>query len=43
MRVLGTEFNMQAYASEDQISTTLVKGSVNVEVKNKIGKFINGN
>lgn len=33
VRVLGTEFNMQAYASEDQISTTLVKGSVNVEVK----------
>ena len=39
VRVLGTEFNMQAYASEDQISTTLVKGSVNVEVKNKIGKI----
>ena len=25
--------------SEGQISTTLVKGSVNVEVKNKIGKI----
>ena len=39
VRVLGTEFNMQAYESEGQISTTLVKGSVNVEVKNKIGKI----
>ena len=39
VRVLGTEFNMQAYENEEQISTTLVKGSVNVEVKSKIGKL----
>ena len=37
VRVLGTEFNIQAYGDENIISTTLVTGSVNLEVKNKSG------
>ena len=35
VRVLGTEFNIQAYGDENIISTTLVTGSVNLEVHNK--------
>ena len=41
VRVLGTEFNIQAYGDENIISTTLVTGSVNLEVKNKSGKECN--
>ena len=37
VRVLGPEFNIQAYGDENIISTTLVTGSVNLEVKNKSG------
>jgi len=37
VRVLGTEFNIQAYKEEDIISTTLVNGSVDVEVENEEG------
>lgn len=40
VRVLGTEFNVQAYEADHAISTTLVNGSVNLEVKNKSGKTI---
>lgn len=40
VRVLGTEFNVQAYEADLAISTTLVNGSVNLEVKNKSGKTI---
>lgn len=39
VRVLGTEFNIQAYEDENVISTTLVKGSVNLEVRNKYGNI----
>lgn len=39
VRVLGTEFNIQAYEDEDIISTTLVEGSVNLEVRNKYGNI----
>lgn len=40
VRVLGTEFNVQAYEADRMISTTLVKGSVNLEVRNKAGKTV---
>ena len=33
VRVLGTSFNVSAYADEDQIKTTLVEGKVSVELK----------
>lgn len=33
--VVGTEFNIKAYADESNIYTTLVNGKVNVETKNK--------
>ena len=32
VKVLGTEFNLQAYEGEDLIQTTLVSGSVDIEV-----------
>ena len=35
VRVLGTEFNVSAYLDEDQIKTTLVNGSVIIEVADK--------
>lgn len=39
VKVLGTEFNMQAYKNEKMVSTTLVKGSVQVEIKDKNGRI----
>ena len=36
VRVLGTEFNVSAYADEDNIKTTLIKGSVSVLYKNQM-------
>jgi len=47
VRVLGTHFNVKAYKSEDNISTTLVEGSVQIEklVDNKpvvLGKIMPG-
>lgn len=39
VRALGTEFNIQAYKEEDIISTTLVNGSVEVEVENEGGNL----
>lgn len=38
VKVLGTEFNIQAYENEDLISTTLVNGLVHVEIGDKRGK-----
>lgn len=38
VKVLGTEFNLQAYENEDIISATLVNGLVNVEISDKKGK-----
>ena len=37
VKVLGTEFNVQAYAGDDKVSTTLVEGSVNLEVRGESG------
>ena len=37
VKVLGTEFNVQAYEDEEVISTTLVEGSVDIEVSNGDG------
>lgn len=37
VRVLGTEFNLQAYENEDIIQTTLVNGSVSLEMKTNRG------
>lgn len=34
VRVLGTEFNLQAYDSESKTETTLISGKVEVKVKN---------
>lgn len=39
VKVLGTKFNVQAYPEEDQVQTTLVSGSVDIEVV-KEGKVI---
>ncbi len=39
VKVLGTEFNVQAYPGDDNISTTLVKGKVSLEEINKSGKI----
>lgn len=35
IRVLGTEFNVQAYPHEDRIETTLIKGKVQVQIDGK--------
>lgn len=40
VRVLGTEFNVQAYEEDHTVSTTLVNGAVNLEVINKSGTTI---
>lgn len=37
VRVLGTEFNLQAYENDDIIQTTLVNGSVSLEMKTNRG------
>ncbi len=36
IKVLGTEFNVKAYADENIVSTTLIKGAVEVNSKNEI-------
>lgn len=38
VRVVGTEFNVQAYQGEDRIETTLVKGAVNLSIRLESGK-----
>ncbi|RHJ88940.1 FecR family protein [Parabacteroides bouchesdurhonensis] len=38
VKVLGTEFNLQAYAHDDIIRTTLVKGRVDIEIKTNKGE-----
>lgn len=40
VRVLGTEFNVQAYENDNMVSTTLVNGSVNLEIKSSAGAVI---
>lgn len=40
VKVLGTEFNLQAYAEEGEIQTTLVNGLVSLEFRNKSGKVL---
>ena len=40
IRVLGTEFNVQAYEEEEDIQTTLVEGSVKLLYKNESGKMV---
>lgn len=39
VRVLGTAFNIQAFANEETIHTTLVDGSVDLELKTKSGEY----
>jgi ferric-dicitrate binding protein FerR (iron transport regulator) len=39
VEVLGTEFNVQAYASDSLLKTTLVEGSVKFGVQNESGKW----
>lgn len=39
VKVLGTEFNLQAYEGENEIQTTLVNGLVNLEFVNESGKI----
>lgn len=36
--VLGTAFNIKAYSDDDQISTTLVRGLVNIEYTTPVGE-----
>lgn len=38
VRVLGTEFNVQAYEGDDRIETTLVKGAVNLSIRGENGQ-----
>lgn len=38
VKVLGTEFNLQAYKGEEIVQTTLVKGAVSLKMKNGDGK-----
>jgi len=35
IKAYGTEFNVKAYPEENEVETTLVEGSVSVEIKNK--------
>jgi ferric-dicitrate binding protein FerR (iron transport regulator) len=35
IKAYGTEFNVKAYPEEKEVETTLVKGSVSVEIRNK--------
>jgi ferric-dicitrate binding protein FerR (iron transport regulator) len=41
VKVLGTAFNIQAFADEETIHTTLVDGSVDLELKTKSGEYRN--
>ncbi|RHO67349.1 DUF4974 domain-containing protein [Parabacteroides sp. AF48-14] len=43
VKVLGTEFNVQAYKNDNIIQTTLVTGSVNIETKDINGETIERN
>ncbi|WP_278625320.1 FecR domain-containing protein [Parabacteroides gordonii] len=40
VKVLGTEFNLQAYLGEGQIETTLVSGKVNIETEKENGTVV---
>ena len=40
VRVLGTSFNVSAYNDDDNIETTLVEGSVELNIKHSNGKII---
>lgn len=40
VKVLGTEFNLQAYREEGLIETTLVSGKVNIETKKENGTVV---
>ena len=40
VRVLGTSFNVSAYSNENNIETTLVEGSVELNIKQSNGKSI---
>ena len=40
VKVLGTEFNLQAYREEGLIKTTLVSGKVNIEAKKENGTVV---
>lgn len=39
VKVLGTEFNIQAFVGEETVQTTLVNGSVNLEFQTNIGTY----
>lgn len=41
VKVLGTEFNLQAYKEEGMVQTTLVSGSVSIDIL-KSGKIVSG-
>ncbi|MDH6304805.1 ferric-dicitrate binding protein FerR (iron transport regulator) [Parabacteroides sp. PF5-5] len=38
VKVLGTSFNVSAYEEDDIIETTLIEGSVNIEIQSENGK-----
>lgn len=40
IRVTGTEFNVMAYQDKDRVETTLVKGSIEVDVEGKVVKML---
>lgn len=40
IKVLGTEFNVQAYNDDDLIQTTLVSGAIDLHYKNSNGKIV---
>ena len=40
VRVTGTEFNVMAYQDKDRVETTLVKGSIEVDVEGKVVKML---
>ena len=40
VKVLGTEFNLQAYEKDDLIQITLIEGSVQVEIQGKKGNIL---
>ena len=39
VRVLGTSFNVKAYSNEEKIVTTLVNGSIELSIADKVGQF----
>jgi ferric-dicitrate binding protein FerR (iron transport regulator) len=39
IRALGTAFNVKAYPSENQLTATLVEGSIKVEGRSRTGRF----